>query len=92
MVEMGLTEETEMSTYQIVCQHSRSDTGFVVMETNLRRAKRVAREHVESSYIDSAQAVVSRVAGEGCRFPGQLLRTEAHYINRGGRVRSYGAY
>ena len=79
-----------MSTYQIVCQHSRTDDGFVRMETNLRRAKRFAREHVESSYVDSAQAVVSKVAGPGARFPGELLRTEARYVNRGGRAVSLG--
>ena len=90
MVEMSLTEESEMSIYQIVCRHSRTDDGFVRMETNLRRAIKFAREHVESSYIDSAQAVVSKVAGEGSRFPGALLRTEAQYINRGGRAVRFG--
>ncbi len=81
-----------MNTYQIVCQHSGTDTGFVRIETNLRRAKQFARQHVESSYVDQAQAVVSKVASDGCRFPGELLRTEARYVNRGGRAVSLGAY
>ncbi len=71
-----------MSTYRIICQHSISDTGFERTESNFRRACKLAREHVETSYRDSAQANVVRVTGTE-RPPYVAL---AKYVNRLGRA------
>lgn len=37
-----------MSKYRVICQHSASDTGFERTETNLKRARALARDHVET--------------------------------------------
>jgi len=71
-----------MSTYRIICQHSISDSGFERTETNFRRACQLAREHVETSYRDAAQASVVRETGSE-RPPHVAL---AKYVNVRGRA------
>jgi len=74
--------------YTIICQHGIADDGFELTESNFRRACRIAREHVETSYRNAAQATVARATGSE-RPP---LITLAKYINVRGRAHKCGNY
>lgn len=73
---------TKASKYTIVCQHSIDDSGFTIVASNLRRAKTIAREHVETSYINKAQATILRMTLDD-RPP---YRAVCKYVNYGGRA------
>lgn len=66
-----------MTTYLVTTFDNDSDAGTTETTTNKAKALRMARAHVEASYIDQASAWV---AIEGSR------EYVARYVNRGGKA------